>query len=116
MGSTRPEDLTGGDGRPRSGGTRGELADALCDAVRHDVEFLFGDSIATLNDHGGGVDVTFRSGPQRPFGLVIGADGLHSNTSGLVFGPEERYHRYLGYCFAGFTMPNHFGLSHEALT
>jgi 2-polyprenyl-6-methoxyphenol hydroxylase-like FAD-dependent oxidoreductase len=61
------------------------------------------------------VDVTFRSGTQRSVDLVVGADGLHSRTRELVFGPEEQFHRYLGYCFAGFTMPNTFGLAHEGM-
>jgi hypothetical protein len=46
---------------------------------------------------------------------VIGADGLHPRTRAPAFGPEEQFHRYLGYCFAGFTMPNTLGLSHEGL-
>jgi 2-polyprenyl-6-methoxyphenol hydroxylase-like FAD-dependent oxidoreductase len=33
---------------------------------------------------------------------------------GLVFGPEERFHHYLGRCFAGFTMPNDLGLARVA--
>ncbi|MFJ1749765.1 FAD-dependent monooxygenase [Streptomyces sp. NPDC088116] len=114
--SVRPEAITGGvEGRDLEV-RRGDLTDALHDAARQDVEFLFDDSIATLHDHDGGVDVTFRGGARRTFDLVIGADGLHSHTRGLAFGPEERYHRYLGYCFAGFTMPNHLGLSHEGVT
>lgn len=94
---------------------RGDLTDALFGAVSEDVEFLFGDSIATLDEHDDGVDVTFVSGAQRTFDLVIGADGLHSTTRGLVFGPEEPFHRYLGQCFAGFTMSDPVGLSHEAV-
>ncbi|QEU91217.1 FAD-dependent monooxygenase [Streptomyces kanamyceticus] len=92
---------------------RGDLAEALYGAVRDEVEFVFDDSIETLKEHGHGVDVVFRSGVQREFDLVLGADGLHSHTRGLVFGPERQFHRYLGYCFAIFTMPNTFGLSHE---
>jgi 2-polyprenyl-6-methoxyphenol hydroxylase-like FAD-dependent oxidoreductase len=38
---------------------------------------------------------------------------VHSPTRGSLFGPEERFHRYLGHCFALFTMPNTLGLSHE---
>jgi 2-polyprenyl-6-methoxyphenol hydroxylase-like FAD-dependent oxidoreductase len=113
LGSIKPEALTGGvEGRDVEV-ARGDLADVLHGAVRDEAEFLFEDSIATLQDHEGGVDVTFRGGAQRTFDLVVGADGLHSHTRSLVLGPEEQYHRYLGYCFAGFTMPNHFGLSHE---
>lgn len=92
---------------------RGDLTDALYTAVRDDVEFLFDDSIDTLDQTGHGVDVTFRGGGRRTFDMVFGADGLHSRTRELLFGPEEQFHRYLGYCFAVFTMPNTFGLSHE---
>ncbi|MFB9835278.1 FAD-dependent monooxygenase [Actinoallomurus acaciae] len=113
--SLRPEVLIGGvEGRDLEV-RRGDLAEILYHAVRDDVEFLFNDSIATLDDHEGGVDVTFQGGARRTFDLVVGADGLHSNTRGLIFGPEKQFHRYLGYCFAGFTMRNDFGLSHEGL-
>ncbi|MGW4075833.1 FAD-dependent monooxygenase [Streptomyces asiaticus] len=94
---------------------RGDLATALYGIVRDDVEFLFDDSIDTLDQSGSGVDVTFHSGRRRTFDLVIGADGMHSHTRESVFGPEERFHRYLGYCFAIFTMPNTFRLSREVM-
>ncbi len=94
---------------------RGDLTDALYAAVRDDVEFLFNDSIDTLDQSGHGVDVTFRGGGRRTFDMVIGADGMHSRTREFLFGPEEQFHRYLGYCFAVFTMPNTFGLSHEVM-
>ncbi|MFD5713322.1 FAD-dependent monooxygenase [Streptomyces pharetrae] len=94
---------------------RGDLAATLHAMVRDDVEFLFGDSIDTLDQSEEGVDVTFHSGQQRTFDLVVGADGMHSHTREALFGPEERFHRYLGYCFALFTMPNTFGLSHEVV-
>ncbi|GAA2546986.1 MULTISPECIES: FAD-dependent monooxygenase [Streptomyces] len=92
---------------------RGDLAAILHARVRDDVEFLFGDSIATLDPSGQGVDVTFRSGRRRTFDLVVGADGLHSHTRESLFGPEGQFHRYLGHCFALFTMPNTLGLSRE---
>ena len=94
---------------------RGDLAAALYDATRDDVTYRFGDSIEALDEDADGVDVTFRSGLRRRFDLVIGADGLHSRTRALAFGPEEQFHRYLGYCFAGFTMPNPLGLAHEGV-
>jgi 2-polyprenyl-6-methoxyphenol hydroxylase-like FAD-dependent oxidoreductase len=94
---------------------RGDLAAVLHDATRDDVNYRFGDSIEALDEDADGVDVTFRSGLRRRFDLVIGADGLHSRTRALAFGPEEQFHRYLGYCFAGFTMPNPLGLSHEGV-
>lgn len=94
---------------------RGDLATALYGIVRDDVEFLFDDSIDTLDQSGSGVDVTFHSGRRRTFDLVVGADGMHSHTRESVFGPEERFHRCLGYCFAIFTMPNTFRLSREVM-
>ncbi|MGW7536218.1 FAD-dependent monooxygenase [Amycolatopsis sp. NPDC054798] len=95
---------------------RGDLTSVLYDAVRDDAEFRFSESIAALDDRGDEVGVTFSSGRRQTFDLVIGADGLHSKTRALAFGPEEPFHRYLGYCFAGFTMPNHLGLSREAVS
>lgn len=110
-----PHTLTGGVAGQDLEVRRGDLTDALYTAVRDDVEFLFDDSIDTLDQSGHGVDVTFRGGGRRTFDMVVGADGLHSRTRAFLFGPEEQFHRYLGYCFAGFTMRNTFGLSHETV-
>lgn len=113
--SLRPDAIIGGvEGRDLEV-RRGDLTEVLYGTVRDDVEFLFNDSISTLDDREHGVEVTFHSGSRRTFDLVIGADGLHSNTRHLVFGPEEQFHHYIGYCFAGFTMKNDFGLSHEGV-
>ncbi|MEU7479591.1 FAD-dependent monooxygenase [Lentzea sp. NPDC042327] len=113
--SIRPETITGGDDHRDLEVRRGDLAEILYEVVRDDVEFLFDNSVVAMDDHDGGVDVTFRSGLQRTYDHVVGADGLHSAVRALTFGPEEQFHRYLGYCFAGFTLPNHLGLAHEAL-
>ncbi|MBH5338084.1 FAD-dependent monooxygenase [Streptomyces pactum] len=94
---------------------RGDLTTILHAAVRDDLEFLFDDSIDTLDQAGPEVDVTFRSGRRRTFDLVLGADGMHSHTRQAVFGPEERFHRHLGYCFALFTMANTRGLAREVV-
>ncbi|MFE2640860.1 FAD-dependent monooxygenase [Streptomyces scopuliridis] len=113
--SVNPHTVTGGVAGQDLEVRRGDLASALHTAVRDDVEFLFNDSIDTLDQSGHGVDVTFRGGSRRTFDMVFGADGLHSRTREFLFGPEEQFHRYLGYCFAGFTMRNTFGLSHETM-
>ena len=113
--SLHPHAITGGvEGRDLEV-RRGDLTEALYAAVRDDVEFLFDDSIRTLDQHDHGVDVLFHGGGARTFDLVLGADGTHSQTREMLFGPEEQFHRYLGYCFAVFTMPNTFGLSHETV-
>ncbi|WP_432070152.1 FAD-dependent oxidoreductase [Streptomyces sp. AA1529] len=110
-----PHTVTGGvEGRDLEV-PRGDLVGALHAAVRDDVEFVFDDSVDTFDQSDHGVDVTFRGGGTRTFDLVFGADGLHSRTREFLFGPEEQFHRYLGYCFAGFTMRNPLGLSREAL-
>ncbi|MFC9469721.1 FAD-dependent monooxygenase [Streptomyces coelicoflavus] len=113
--SLHPHAVTGGATGRDLEIRRGDLTDALYTAVRDDVEFLFDDSVDTLDQSGHGVDVTFRGGGSRTFDLVLGADGMHSRTRELLFGPEERFHRYLGHCFAVFTMPNTLGLSHETV-
>ncbi|WP_434446695.1 FAD-dependent monooxygenase [Lentzea sp. E54] len=113
--SLHPHAVTGGVAGRDLEVRRGDLTDALYTAVRDDVEFLFNDSIDTLDQHEHGVDVTFHGGGSRSFDMVFGADGTHSRTREMVFGPEEQFHRYLGYCFAVFTMRNDFGLSHETV-
>lgn len=93
---------------------RGELATILHDATKNDVEYVFGDSIATLDDTDTGVHVTFEhSSQQRTFDLVVGADGLHSKVRRLTFGPESDYRNYLGGYLAAFTLPNYLGLEGE---
>ncbi|MFF0270407.1 FAD-dependent monooxygenase [Kribbella sp. NPDC004536] len=94
---------------------RGELTRILYGASRDSAEYVFGDSIASLADDGAGVDVTFDSGLERRFDLVIGADGLHSNVRRLAFGPEEQLNRPLGGYLAVFSMPDVFGLGNHTL-
>ncbi|MBO1335899.1 FAD-dependent monooxygenase [Streptomyces sp. VRA16 Mangrove soil] len=93
---------------------RGDLSKLLYERTKDTVEYVFGDSIASLTETGTGVDVTFDRGPSRTFDLVVGADGLHSNTRRLAFGDEAQYLRFFGYYVAGFDMPNHLGLDRTA--
>ncbi|WP_406150781.1 FAD-dependent monooxygenase [Streptomyces sp. NBC_01012] len=113
--SLHPHAVTGGVAGRDLEVRRGDLTDALYAAVKDDVEFVFNDSIDTLDQTDHGVDVTFHEGRSRTFDMVFGADGMHSRTREMLFGPEEQFHRYLGYCFAVFTMRNTFGLSHETV-
>ncbi|MFY7069214.1 FAD-dependent monooxygenase [Nocardiopsis changdeensis] len=84
---------------------RGDLARILHEAVRDDVEYLSGDSVASLHDDGDGVDAAFERAAPRRFDLVVGADGLHSAVRRLAFGSEERYRRFLGGHIAVFDLP-----------
>ncbi|WP_424528716.1 FAD-dependent monooxygenase [Sphaerisporangium viridialbum] len=95
---------------------RGDLNRILYDLTKGEVEYLFEDSIATLSDTAHGVEVTFESGGRRTFDLVVGADGLHSTSRALAFGPEERFVRDLGYYVSIFSVPNHLGLDRWELT
>jgi hypothetical protein len=95
---------------------RGDLARILYDLTKDTVEYLFAESIADLTDADDGVKVTFAGGDVRRFDLVIGADGLHSVTRALTFGPGEQYVRDLGYRVAVYSTPNVLGLDREELT
>ncbi|WP_084771771.1 FAD-dependent monooxygenase [Streptomyces sp. MOE7] len=102
---------------------RGDLARILYERTREDVEYVFGDSIASLTPverHGSGdgdpgVEVTFERAAPRRFDLVVGADGLHSTVRRLAFGPEEQFVRHLGAYISAFSMPNELGLDREEL-
>ncbi|AHH17403.1 FAD-dependent oxidoreductase [Nocardia nova SH22a] len=94
---------------------RGDLAEVLYEATRDDVEYLFGDSISTLTQDDDGVHVVFENAGPRTFDLVIGADGVHSNTRKLVFGPESKFLRHMGYYISIYTIPNVLGLDHWEL-
>ncbi len=91
---------------------RDDLCRVLFQAVGNQAEYIFNDSIASLNQDETGVDVTFVNAIPQRFDLVIGADGLRSNVRRIVFGADERFIRYLGYYIAIFTMPNIFNLDH----
>ncbi|MGP3961084.1 FAD-dependent monooxygenase [Nonomuraea sp. 3N208] len=83
--------------------TRTDLATILYEASEDSAEILFGDTMTALRQDGDGVDVAFGKAAPRRFDLVIGADGLHSATRRLAFGPESRFVRHMGLYVA--TMP-----------
>jgi 2-polyprenyl-6-methoxyphenol hydroxylase-like FAD-dependent oxidoreductase len=77
--------------------------------------YRFGDSIASLEEHAGGVDVRFESGVEETYDLVIGADGMHSVVRRLAFAAERVTERHLGYYVAGWEAPNKQGLTGDSL-
>ncbi|WP_020390055.1 FAD-dependent monooxygenase [Kribbella catacumbae] len=83
---------------------RGDLSQVLLDATSDDVEYIYGDSITQLEQDDNGVLVTFQSGTQRRFDLVVGADGVHSRVRSLAFGPEAQYVEHLGGYTSFFTV------------
>jgi 2-polyprenyl-6-methoxyphenol hydroxylase-like FAD-dependent oxidoreductase len=98
---------------------RGDLGRILYEATREDTEYLFGDSVTSLDQRADGVHVTFSRAAPRTFDLVIGADGLHSvvrgAVRGLAFAPEADPVRDLGLYVSIFSVPNWIGLDHEGL-
>jgi 2-polyprenyl-6-methoxyphenol hydroxylase-like FAD-dependent oxidoreductase len=81
---------------------RGELAAAIFGAIGGNVETIFNDSIARIEQTTRGIHVLFESGKAPDFDLVIGADGLHSRVREVVFGPQSQFEKYLGYKVAAF--------------
>ncbi len=70
---------------------RDNLLDMLFNDVNDDVEFLFAESIAGLEESEDEVAVTFTSGRKRSFSLVLGCDGTHSAVRRMCFGEESSF-------------------------
>ncbi|MFC4591621.1 FAD-dependent monooxygenase [Sphaerisporangium corydalis] len=84
---------------------RGDLVRILHEATWGDVEYVYDDSIKTLDQDDDGVTVSFERGAARRFDLVIGADGLHSIVRRLAFGEESRFIHHLGSYVAAADVP-----------
>jgi len=81
---------------------RSDLSRLLFEKIKGTTEIIFGNEIVGLQEHTDCVQVQFKHAGERRFDLVIGADGLHSNVRRLVFGPEDRFEKQLGYMVAAF--------------
>lgn len=91
---------------------RGDLAAVLRDRLDEAdaaapglLDLRYGDRITAIDQDQEGAEVTFECAAPARFELVVGADGVHSATRRLVFGPEEGYARPLGGYAAFFTLP-----------
>lgn len=91
---------------------RGDLAGIFYDATKEnkDVEYVFDEYLAEVREEADKVRVKFANGhlPEGTYDLVVGADGMVSNTRRLVFakGPKnDDYLRRLGSYWAFFTIP-----------
>ena len=94
---------------------RADLSRVLYEHSRERAAYRFGDSIAGLREHVGGVDVRFESGLEETYDLVIGADGMHSVVRRLAWSAERVTERHLGYYVAGWEVPNTMGISGDGL-
>ena len=79
---------------------RNTLLHILLELVRGRCELVFGDSITGLRETAGGVEVAFRKGAGRAFGLLLGCDGVHSGVRKLWFGEEAQYTHFLQQYFS----------------
>ena len=81
---------------------RGDIERALHAALPEAVELRYGSSIAALDNRTDGISATLASGERLDADLLVGADGIHSATRGLVFGDESQFIRPLGYHTAAY--------------
>jgi 2-polyprenyl-6-methoxyphenol hydroxylase-like FAD-dependent oxidoreductase len=88
------------------------LEEALYDALVGQVEVRFGRSLTHVVSDRDAVVVTFTDGRTESFDLLIGADGVHSTTRDLVFGPEDQFSRYLGYTIACYPLADRYDIGH----
>ncbi|MCX4958348.1 FAD-dependent monooxygenase [Streptomyces virginiae] len=109
-------DTFGGRQREDAEILRGDLNRLLHESAAGEVEYLFDDAVAAVDNGEARARVTFESGRVEDYDLVVGADGLHSATRALVFGDEARFVHDLGHHVCVFSVPNHLGLDRWELT
>jgi len=96
----RPQQFTGG--RPLLDLMRPDLERVLRDHLPPEVDLRYGTGPSAIADDGTGVRVTLHDGTVLDADLMVGADGIHSTVRALMFGPEDRYLRYLGFHTAAY--------------
>ena len=89
---------------------RDDLCELLMAALSARVEFIYDDSISAIEELQDGVAVTFASGANRNFDLLMGADGIYSNVRKQYFDDESACVSPLGVVLALFSTPNLIGL------
>ncbi|MXQ54241.1 FAD-dependent monooxygenase [Shimazuella alba] len=78
--------------------------DILYRSVYEHIPIQFGSNIQALSEDETGIQVTFQNGIQQHYDLVIGADGVHSQTRKLLLGNQYEQHEDIGYMV--FTIKN----------
>lgn len=79
---------------------REKFVAVFMDALKNKVEFMFNNSVTALDENEEGINVTFKTGHQRFFNLVVGCDGSHSGVRKIWFGPEANFTHSLGAYFS----------------
>lgn len=83
---------------------RPDLERALREQITDGVELRYGHGITGIDNRPDGVRATLSDGSSVDADLLVGADGIHSTVRRLVFGPEERFLRYLGFHTAAYLL------------
>lgn len=92
---------------------RDDLTNILYERTKDKVSYIWGDSISTLRETDAGIEVAFVKAPGQVFDIAIGADGMHSKTRTLTFGPETQFVYPLGSYISIFTLDNYLNLAHQ---
>lgn len=79
---------------------RDKFMDILFNSLKHEVEFIFNNSITALNETEDAIEATFKDGQQRSFHLLFGCDGIHSGVRKIWFGHETNYSHFLNAYFS----------------
>ncbi|MET8868076.1 FAD-dependent monooxygenase [Nonomuraea sp. NPDC004580] len=82
---------------------RPDIEAVLAEHLPAGVELRYDTALTGVTERPDGVSVTLADGTVLDADLLVGADGIHSTVRRLVFGPEQRYLRYLGLHTAAFT-------------
>lgn len=90
---------------------RDDLQTILHEAAREVADIRLGTTITALEEHGDETAVTFSDGTAAMFDVVIGADGLHSNTRSLAWPESAVTRHYLGLHSSAYRLPNTLGLA-----
>ncbi|MER6952219.1 FAD-dependent monooxygenase [Nonomuraea sp. NPDC000554] len=86
------------------------LEGALLDVIQNDVEIRYGETITAVREIGTAIEIDFANDGTERFDLLVGADGIHSVTRDLVFGPETRFARHLGCHLASYPVPDRYDI------
>ncbi|WP_316828988.1 FAD-dependent monooxygenase [Pedobacter miscanthi] len=76
------------------------LLNIMFDKIKDDVEFIFDDSITSLEEDEKGIDITFKTASKRSFDLLFGCDGIHSAVRKYCFGEENQFSHFLDAYFS----------------
>ncbi|TDD07727.1 FAD-dependent oxidoreductase [Nonomuraea deserti] len=82
---------------------RPDIEAVLAENLPAQVELRYETALTDVVNRPDGVAVTLGDGTVLDADLLVGADGIHSTVRRRVFGPEDRYLRYLGLHTAAFT-------------